>query len=220
MIRIVVGLVLTVLVSCSTIGAAYKWVDDEGIVHYGDAEPADREFQEIEIAPNPSQEQIQRSRKRAEQLITSQKRIERANGSNTNQNDFKRMITHVVAGERYIRKMEEFVGIAVRGDESSLVALVSPNVIRTVGPESVAHKLKNEVIPFFSRYQRLHNVKQINPASGLRGSTVGYWIYTYIVTLTGDVRPFSIVIVEEEGGLFVSDVIVDRCEENRHPFCP
>ena len=46
-------IICSLLFAAVAIGAVYKWVDDEGNVHYGDTPPKDQEKETIEIAPAP-----------------------------------------------------------------------------------------------------------------------------------------------------------------------
>jgi len=56
--------------------AIYKWVDEEGIVHYGDRPTPEQESEKIEIEQGPSEKEILQSRERTECLIDEQKRRE------------------------------------------------------------------------------------------------------------------------------------------------
>jgi hypothetical protein len=125
----------------------------------------------------------------------------------------------LIAPPEYRNTLERFVQLAASGDASSLMGMISGEAIRSEGVETIRASLKDEVIPFFSQSMRLHNVTSINPAVGASGC-VGYWFDTYIVTGTGEVRPFTIVIVREDGRLMGQNVIVNKCRQNRHPFCP
>ncbi len=51
----------------------YKWVDEKGNVYYGDDPPAAYKPEQIEITPDPSEENIQRAREKTERLIHQQK---------------------------------------------------------------------------------------------------------------------------------------------------
>ena len=70
-------ILLVLFLSWSFAGASfadvYKWVDKEGIVHYGDCPPADCKPEKIETAPPPSEEDVQRSSEIADRLIQEQK---------------------------------------------------------------------------------------------------------------------------------------------------
>lgn len=78
MSKILLVLLLFLSFSLALFAAIYKWVDEEGNVHYGDCPPAECEPEQIETTPGPSTEELQRSRERAEQLIQEQKRREEA----------------------------------------------------------------------------------------------------------------------------------------------
>lgn len=50
----------------------YKWVDKEGNIHYGDCPPVDCEPEQIDVLPNPDEEDVQSATKRNQQLIQEQ----------------------------------------------------------------------------------------------------------------------------------------------------
>lgn len=78
MSRMLLVLVLSLSFAGASFAEMYKWVDEEGNVHYGDCPPADCKPKQIESAPAPSQEDIHRSRERTERLIQEQKNREEA----------------------------------------------------------------------------------------------------------------------------------------------
>lgn len=51
-----------------SLGAIYKWVDDEGRVHYSDKPTDKHKTKEIDVEPAPSPEEIDKARERAEKL--------------------------------------------------------------------------------------------------------------------------------------------------------
>jgi len=55
------------------IGSVYKWTDEEGKIHFGDAPPVGSSTEQIKIRPGPSEEEQQQARERAEQLRQPQK---------------------------------------------------------------------------------------------------------------------------------------------------
>lgn len=46
-------IIFSLLFAAVAIGAVYKWIDDEGNVHYGDTPPKGQEKESIDIAPTP-----------------------------------------------------------------------------------------------------------------------------------------------------------------------
>ena len=78
MSRILLALILSFFLAGTSFAEMYKWVDKDGKVHYGDCPPPDCEPEQIKSAPAPSQEEIQRSRERAEKLIQDQKKKDEA----------------------------------------------------------------------------------------------------------------------------------------------
>jgi hypothetical protein len=61
-------IIFTASMLAAVIGAAYKWVDDKGNVHYTDKPPEPEKTQEIVIDPGPSQEKVDEARQRTEKI--------------------------------------------------------------------------------------------------------------------------------------------------------
>jgi|GEM_PF-3548172 len=61
--------VLLLLLICSvTVAEIYKWVDESGKVHYGDAPPPEEaDTQSVEIPEGPSQEEVERAKQEAQE---------------------------------------------------------------------------------------------------------------------------------------------------------
>lgn len=49
---------------------AYKWVDHEGRVHYGDAKPRGLESRAVEAPPRPSPEEVSRAERRLDEMLS------------------------------------------------------------------------------------------------------------------------------------------------------
>jgi hypothetical protein len=69
-----VGLFALLLALCFAVGAVYKWVDEQGNVHYSDTPPPGRESQVVPIAPGPTAAQrVQAERQAAEGAQSAQR---------------------------------------------------------------------------------------------------------------------------------------------------
>lgn len=71
--RSAIAILLAALLAVVTGGAAggevYRWVDEDGTVHYSDDHPGpDRTYEELEIAPEPDPEEVQRALEREHRL--------------------------------------------------------------------------------------------------------------------------------------------------------
>ena len=66
-------LLLFLSVAVVSFAAIYKWVDDEGVIHYSETPPSVGKTQEMELEPAPSESEIQQSRDRMEKLLEYQK---------------------------------------------------------------------------------------------------------------------------------------------------
>ena len=66
-------LILVSSVVATTIASAeiYKWVDDNGLVHYGDCPPPECKYKEVRLPPDPSQESMRQTKERMQTLKNS-----------------------------------------------------------------------------------------------------------------------------------------------------
>lgn len=57
------------------VGQIYKWVDSDGIVHYGDCPPPECASQEVELAPPPSAESVREAESRMRSIRDYERKI-------------------------------------------------------------------------------------------------------------------------------------------------
>lgn len=136
------------------------------------------------------------------------------------QPDFATLYQQKIESDEYRQVVERYVQAASKADLTAMISLSSSTSISEAGENRVVQYLEQQVIPFFSDFSRLHNVTVISRAIDSSRVPRGYWFYTYIETRSQKVRPFSICVTADENGFGVSDVVVDQCREDRHPFCP
>ena len=75
--KFILFVLLAILLTGMVTAAIYKWVDDEGKVHYGDCPQVDCEPQEIKLPPALSEEETRQSQERLEKLLEQQKRSDK-----------------------------------------------------------------------------------------------------------------------------------------------
>jgi hypothetical protein len=172
----------------------FKCIDDRGNVTYSDRPCNGGEKRELRIDP-PFKEDAKPP-------------------------DFATLVGQQIESVEYREVVEGYVEAASLADLSAMLALSSPASIRVAGENRVVRYLKQQVIPFFSDFSRLHNVTAISRAVDESGVPKGYWFYMYIETKTERVRPFSVCVTSDDSGVGVSDIAVGQCREDRHPFCP
>ena len=54
----------------------YKWVDDQGNVHYGDKPPAKNEFEKMKPVPVADEKEAQRLQERTKKILQRQKQVD------------------------------------------------------------------------------------------------------------------------------------------------
>ena len=64
----VILFICVMAIAVISLGAIYKWVDEEGRVHYSDKPTDTHKSKEVDIEPAPSPEKIEKAREQAEKL--------------------------------------------------------------------------------------------------------------------------------------------------------
>jgi hypothetical protein len=113
--------------------------------------------------------------------------------------------------------IESFASLAAQSNIEGLMRLIVPAAKEEVGEQAYRSGLIREVIPFFADYQELGS-QGIAPATFPDGRK-GAAYYTYIVTKTGALKPFSIWLLDEGDRTLVGYIDVNRCIRGRHPVC-
>ena len=60
--------IISLFIVIVSFGAAYKWVDEEGRVHYTDTPPDKQIKQEVEIKPGPTPEEVERAQQKLKKI--------------------------------------------------------------------------------------------------------------------------------------------------------
>jgi hypothetical protein len=112
----------------------------------------------------------------------------------------------------FLRVAEAFISAAAAGERDKIARMLSPAITGRTGPEGVERFLTDEVLPFFAPYKELARSVSITRTA----EVTGFAFYMYMVSKTGELRPFVICVIEEEGAKVVANVLVDRVVEGRH----
>jgi hypothetical protein len=107
---------------------------------------------------------------------------------------------------------DAFVAAAAAGDRAKAARLLSPAIAAKTGPEGVDRFLTGEVLPFFAPFKEMARSATITRTADV----TGFAFYLYMVSKTGEFRPFVIYVIEEGGAKVVANVLVDRFVEHRH----
>lgn len=76
MLRNSIILIFFLLFSNVAFAELYKWVDDEGNVHYGDTPPVKNEFEEMKPAPSGNEQEALRLQERTKKILQQQKLVD------------------------------------------------------------------------------------------------------------------------------------------------
>ena len=112
--------------------------------------------------------------------------------------------------------VEGFVRLAAAGNPDALLHTFDEVPIRANGEVAIKHFVASEVIPFFADVDRLDGQMRVTEASFEDGST-GHMAYGYVVTTSGQLKPFVLAWRAGDSKLRVMDVQTGRCVKSRHP---
>lgn len=112
-----------------------------------------------------------------------------------------------------------FVRLAAANNLEALFMSFDDVPVRVNGEAAIKHFLTSEVIPFFAETDRLDTQLRVTEANFEDGST-GHMAYSYVVTKSGQFKPFVIAWRGDSGKLQVMDVQLGRCVKARHPVTP
>ena len=112
--------------------------------------------------------------------------------------------------------VEGFVRLAAGGNLDALFQAFDEVPVQANGEAAIKHYLTREVIPFFADADRLDTSMRVTEASFEDGTT-GHMAYSYVVTTSGQIKPFVMAWRSDDGKLRVMDVQMGRCVKARHP---
>jgi hypothetical protein len=107
---------------------------------------------------------------------------------------------------------DAFMSAAAAGDAPKSARLLSPAASAKAGADAVERFLAREVLPFFAQFKEVARSVTVARTAGV----TGFAFYMYMVSKTGELRPFVIYVVEEGGAKVVANVLVDHLVEGRH----
>jgi hypothetical protein len=115
--------------------------------------------------------------------------------------------------------VENFIRLAAAKDAEALFNAMDQVSVRANGELAIRHYLNTEVMPFFADSARLDAQMRVTSA-GFEDGTEGLMAYAYVVTTSGETKPFVIAWRADPGALRVMDVQMGRCVKARHPVAP
>ncbi|HEY2978169.1 MAG TPA: hypothetical protein VGJ35_09370 [Burkholderiaceae bacterium] len=112
-----------------------------------------------------------------------------------------------------------FVRLAAANNLEALFMSFDDVPVRVNGEAAIKHFLASEVMPFFADADRLDSQLRVTEATFEDGTT-GHMAYSYVVTTSGQIKPFVIAWRGDSDKLRVMDVQLGRCVKARHPVTP
>ena len=132
------------------------------------------------------------------------------------ENSFGRYAGIIGGASGEAKIIKEFSEYAAAGDIDGAMQLMT-SAIR--GNEALVESdFTNRVFPFFRDYSEIHNAKTIG-SSIFPDRSRGTTHYVYIVTSSGEKKPFLVSFRKEQGRPVILGLDVDKCVSGRHPSC-
>jgi hypothetical protein len=107
---------------------------------------------------------------------------------------------------------DEFIAAARNGDVARMAGMISPEMVAKTGQQEVERYLADPVVPFFAQFKELGRSETIAPTA----EVAGFVFYLYMVSNSGEHRPFVLYVIEEKGAKVVANVLVDHFVATRH----
>lgn len=114
--------------------------------------------------------------------------------------------------EPFRRIADDFISAAVAGDAAKAAQMISPAIAAKTGREGVDRYLAEQVLPFFAQLTEIGRSVTVTRTA----EVTGFVFYMYVVSKTGEHRPFVIYVIEEADAEVVANVLVDNFVEGRH----
>ena len=110
---------------------------------------------------------------------------------------------------------DKWIALARTGDVPALERTISPNMAGKAGVDAVRRYLSSKVAPFFMEAKEVGKSVTVATTTDAFGSR-GFVYYMYMLSKTGELRPFVLYVVNEGGKTVVANVIVDHLVPDRH----
>ena len=111
--------------------------------------------------------------------------------------------------------LDSFVAAAVAGQGAKVAAMISPNMRARAGDAAVHGVVEGQILPFFAGTRGLGGSRTITTTTDQFGNA-GFTYYTYALAPDGELRPFVLYAVREDGAVVVANVLVNKLVEGRH----
>jgi hypothetical protein len=211
--RLIILLIL--FAGFSIAGGIYKWVDENGITVFSDTPPTGKTYEEVKLPPQPPRNVLERARQEAQRREQLQKEL-----SILNEKSYIERFAKFTTDEKQFKLlMNEFISRARNSNIGGMYELVSPLAKKDYGIDKITGYYKEIVIPFFSDFEKIHNVERVNRTTGEHQQD-GWSFYSFAITRSGQKKPFAIQVLRESGKIVIGKVIVGVCYKGAHPFCP
>ncbi len=87
--------------------------------------------------------------------------------------------------------------------------MISPNLIKAVGRDTVQGVLRDQTLPFFATFKGFGRSQTI-ARTGDEFGNEGFVFYLTMVPAQGNARPFAVYVVEENGAKVVANFLLDH----------
>ena len=136
------------------------------------------------------------------------------NQSSSFQNDMSMMMARKDMTD-YKAVRDQFINYAKIKDEDNLYSMMAAY---GYDKQEMLGFFQNVIFPFFSKYQKAVELDIFNMVKDENGN-IGYTIYGFIATTSGEKKPYAIAIIEKDSAFAVKNIIVNKCFKGLHSSC-
>jgi hypothetical protein len=104
---------------------------------------------------------------------------------------------------------DAFIAALVAGDAAKGMNMISPNLIKAVGRDTVQGALRDQTLPFFATFKEFGRSQTI-ARTGDEFGNEGFVFYLTMVPAQGNARPFAVYVVEENGAKVIANLLLDH----------
>src|SRR5262249_21456294 len=104
---------------------------------------------------------------------------------------------------------DAFIAALVAGDADKGIGLISPNLLKSAGRDTVQGVLHGQMLPFFAQFKELGRSQTIARTGDDFGSE-GFVFYLTMVPKQGEARDFAVYVVEENGAKVIANLLLDH----------
>ena len=118
-------------------------------------------------------------------------------------------LAQATRGDTFRPVADAFIAALVAGDVEKSIGMISPNMLKVAGRDTVLGVLRDQMLPLFATFKELGRSTTVAPTGDSFGSE-GFVFYLTMVPKQGKPRDFAVYVIEENGAKVVANILLDH----------